>query len=242
MLMSIRKSLIFAASLAVLYVSSEASAANRWALGGFLDYNSPTRALKDRFDGVRKFSGAMSFAHSDAVTMSLEYSRASFSHGKLETMPFKWAVDDKLYTSPNGSSTMKLTSYLINAMVYPGQANQSHAYKAREYRWYFLIGGGYTNYKAVNKNFIYPGQTGGTTKTLDPTKLLDPEVDKRMALAANVGAGVEGFIADNWALDVRVRYNFIVGEMRPLLLWNLDRIFPLQLIDLGVGMKFYFGR
>jgi hypothetical protein len=174
--------------------------------------------------------------------MSVEYSRANFVHGKLETTPFVWSVDNNKYLSPNGSSTMRINSYMINAMVYPGQANQSHAYKSKDYRWYFLIGGGYADYKMVNKNFIYPGQTGGATRTLDPTKLMETQVDKRMALAANLGAGMEAFISDSWALDVHARYNIIVGEIRPLLLWKMERIFPIQLVDLGVGMKFYFWR
>lgn len=241
--MSIQKSLIFAASLiAVLYFASEASAAGRWALGGFVDYNSPARALKDRFSGVRQFSGFVNFARSDAVTFSLEYSRANFLHGKLETIPFKWPVDNNFYSSPNGSSTMRLSSYSINAMIFPGQENQSHGYKAKDYRWYILIGGGYASYRAVNKNFIYPGQNGGVTKTLNPNLLMEPEIDKRVALSANLGAGMEAFISDSWAIDVRARYNIVVGEIRPLLLWNLNRIFPLQFINFSAGMKFYFWR
>ena len=237
-----RKGLIFTASLVALCVASEAQAVGKWAVGGMLDYNSPARKLKDRFSADRKFSGAASFVRSDMLTVSLEYNRANFTHGKLETIPFRWSVDNNLYTSPNGSSTMRFNNFMINAVVYPGKENQSHGYKAKDYRWYLLIGGGYSDYKAVNKNFIYPGQSGGITKTLDPAKLMDPVVDKRVALAANIGAGVEAFISDSWAIDVRARYNVVVGEVRPLLLWNLERIFPIQLFDLGVGMKFYFWR
>ncbi len=239
---SLRKGLIFTAGLVALCVASEASAAGKWAVGGFVDYNSPQRGMKDRFGGVSKFSGGVSYVKSDLFTVSLEYNRANLKDGKLETLPFKWAVDNKFYTSPNGSSTMKLNTFSVNAMVFPGQENRSHGFKPKDYRWYMLVGGGYCDYKAVNKNFIYPGQTGGTTKTLDPTRLLEPQVDKRVAMAASLGAGVEAFISDSWALDVRARYNIIVGEIRPMLLWNLERIFPIQFVDIGVGMKFYFWR
>jgi len=234
--------LIFTAGLVALCAASDASAAGKWAVGGFVDYNSPQRKLKDRFSSVGKFSGAVSYVKSDVLTVALEYNRANFKNGKLATMPFTWSVDNKKYTSPNASSTMKLNSFLVNAVVYPGAENQSHGFKPKDYRWYILVGGGYCDYKAVNKNLIYPGQTGGITKTLDPTKLMDPQVDKRVALDANIGAGVEAFITDSWAIDVRARYNFIVGEIRPMLLWNLERIFPIQFVDIGAGMKFYFWR
>lgn len=239
---SLRKGLVFTAGLVALCVASEASAAGKWAVGGFVDYNSPQRGMKKRFSGVSKFSAAIDYVKSDLFTVAIEYNRADFKNGKLETLPFTWAVDNKKYTSPAGRSTMKLNTLAVNGIVYPGSSNQSHGFKAKDYRWYVVIGGGYCDYKAENKNFIYPGQTGGVTKTLNPATLMEPQMDKRVALTANVGAGVEAFISDSWAIDVRWRYNIIVGEIRPLLLWNLERIFPIQFMDIGAGMKFYFWR
>jgi opacity protein-like surface antigen len=237
-----KKGLIFVAGLVALCVASDAWAAGKWAVGGFVDYNSPMRKLKDRFKGERKFSGVMNYVRSEAMTISLEYNRATFAHGKLETTPFKWPVDDKFYTSPNGSSRMRVISYMVNAMVFPGQENQSHGFKPKDYRWYILIGGGFVDYKLSNTGFIFPGQTGGVTKTLDPKIIMDPQVDKRVTLSASFGAGVEAFITDGWALDVRARYNVAVGEMRPLLQWNMERVWPIQFLDFGAGMKFYFWR
>jgi opacity protein-like surface antigen len=242
MMLTLRKGLIFAASLVALCVASEAWAAGKWALGGFVDYNSPIRGLGDRFNGESKFSGVLSYVRNDAVTVALEYNRANFKHGKLETTPFMWAVDGKSYTSPNTSSTMKLNSYMINTVIYPGQENQSHGFRPKDYRWYLLVGGGYVDYKQVNKNLIYPGQTGGVTKTLNPNILMEPQVDKRVAMSVNLGVGVEAFITDSWAVDVRARYNVVIGEIRSMLQWNLQRVWPIQLLDVGAGMKFYFWR
>jgi hypothetical protein len=42
------------------------------------------------------------------------------------------------------------------------------------------------------------------------------------------------------ALDVRGRYHFILSELRPYDAWGLDKAFPLQMMDLSAGFKFYF--
>ena len=47
-------------------------------------------------------------------------------------------------------------------------------------------------------------------------------------------------LSDKAALDVRVRNNLVMGELRPFELWGVKKTFPFNLIDVGVGLKGYF--
>jgi hypothetical protein len=55
-----------------------------------------------------------------------------------------------------------------------------------------------------------------------------------------LGFGLEAFLTPTIALDVRGRYHFILSELRPYDAWGLDKAFPLQMMDLSAGFKFYF--
>ena len=56
------------------------------------------------------------------------------------------------------------------------------------------------------------------------------------------GAGVEAFVTPNLALDLRARANMVIGEIRPVLYYDLEKIRPLSTLDVGAGIKFYFWR
>ena len=71
---------------------------------------------------------------------------------------------------------------------------------------------------------------------------MDPQIDKRTTIALTTGAGMEAFVTDNISLDVRGRLNFVVGELRPMLFYELERARPLMFFDIGAGVKFYFWR
>ena len=42
------------------------------------------------------------------------------------------------------------------------------------------------------------------------------------------------------AVDSRIRYHFLLTELRPYDSWLLNKVFPLQMMDLTAGFKFYF--
>jgi opacity protein-like surface antigen len=114
-----------------------------------------------------------------------------------------------------------------------------HGFKAKDYRYYMLVGGGLYRYKAVNENLVYPRQT---TTAINLGLLMDTQVDQRYTLGGNFGFGVEGFVTDNLSVDLRGRYTFVVGELRPLLYYGLERTRPLHTLDVGASLKFYFWR
>ena len=71
--------------------------------------------------------------------------------------------------------------------------------------------------------------------------VLQPQVDQRTAAALNVGYGVQAFVLDNLAVDIRGRYNMVFGDLRSYGDWGLEnKTFPMHLLDIGAGLKFYF--
>jgi hypothetical protein len=53
--------------------------------------------------------------------------------------------------------------------------------------------------------------------------------------------GVErcSFFSERAALDLRVRYNFVLGELRPFAVWGIEKTSFFHLLDVGAGLKFY---
>jgi hypothetical protein len=102
----------------------------------------------------------------------------------------------------------------------------------------------------VADNIVWPGQSptdaknagGGLDAVGDqlPTVVMNRQVDTRTAVTAALGVGLEAFLTPTIALDVRARYHFILSELRPYDAWGLDKAFPLQMMDLSAGFKFYF--
>lgn len=211
----------------------------KWGFGGFVDYNMPLKSLRDRYSNNAKFGATLNYVTSEALTVEVEYHYSKFDDGKLATDPFVYAADGNSYTSPNAISELTLKSLGVNALIFLGEENSSHGFKSKDYRYYVAVGGGFQNYKAVNENFVFPAQN---TATIDLTQVMEPQVDQRTTLAGNVGVGVEGFITDNFSVDVRGRYNIVIGELRPMLFYGRDRTRPMQFFDLGVGLKMYFWR
>ena len=207
----------------------------RWGVGTFLSYNVPTFALKDRFSATSKYGGTWQVMLNPKLYMEAEYHRSKFLNGKLAKRPFTWAVDQKPYQSPLASSEMKFNSLAVNLLIFhPEQPT----FRAKDFVYYIEVGVGFYNYRAENRNFIYPGQT---TKPLDQTLFLQPQIDAQTALSINAGFGAQAFVWDNVALDLRARYNVVMGELRPMYAWGIKtKTIPLQLLDLGAGLKFYF--
>jgi opacity protein-like surface antigen len=237
--MRLKKLLCLIGVLALLLASDVQAQEGKWGLGGFVNYNVPLKNLRDRYDNSVKYGSTLSYVSSQAVTVEIEYHYSKFDDGKLAAQSFVYPVDGNTYTSPNAKSELTFNSLAVNALVFVGEDNQSHVFKGKDYRYYLAVGGGFYRYKAVNENFVFPGQT---TNPINMSLVMEPQIDERTTLAGNVGVGLEAFVTDNLSLDVRGRYNFVIGELRPMLFYGRDRTRPLQLFDLGVGLKLYFWR
>ena len=207
-----------------------------WGAGAFASNNMPIMGLKSWFSKATKYGLTFNYVPSPSTVVEMEYHWSDFDNGKLSTSPFLWPVDGEEHTSVGATSTMKFDSVLLSLLVH--RAGDS-AFETWGTSPYVAVGMGFYRYKTDNRNFAYPGQI---TPPFDPAKVLDPFSDRRFGLAFSLGAGVQAFIADNWALDLRARYNVVIGELRPMELWGIKRTFPIQLVDLTAGLKFYFKR
>ena len=234
-------------SLAILVLAGDVLAAEvNWGFGGFVGLNVPYRQMSDRYSTAKKYGGSLNYVMGQTATLEIEYHHSQFNNGKLATKPFVWAVNKKTYTSPKANSEMTWKGLGLNAMVFPGEKNKTRGYKPKEYRFYVLVGGGFYRYRSTLSGMIYPAQTKGivdpVTKAqeIDPNVVMDPQVDQRYTLAANVGLGLEGFLTDNVSIDVRGRYNLVIGQLRPMLFYKVNEAWPIMMFDVGVGLKFYF--
>jgi len=211
----------------------------RWAVGGFANYTKPVLSLSDRFGHTGKYGATLSYAPGTSATIEVEYHREKFDNGKPASLTFPYGSAQTATGNPNGISEMVVNSVVVNGLLFVGEENSMRGFKANDFRFYLLVGGGYYHYKSVNENLVYPNQS---SDTINLALTMDDQVDKRFAYGTNLGFGVEAFVTPNMAIDLRARANFIVGELRPLLIYDLDVVRPLSTLDIGAGVKFYFWR
>jgi hypothetical protein len=207
----------------------------RWGVGTFLAYNSALFSLRDQYTGGAKYGLNWHYSLSPRVYIEAEYHRSEFERGKLEDAMFTWTVDGKDYRSPNASAEMRFSSGVVNLLIFH-QAQPS--FKSGDFVYYFQVGGGFYDYKSERRNFVYPGQK---TKPLDVSVVLPLQIDARAALSAHAGFGVQAFAFDKIAVDLRARYHIVMGDVRPMIAFGVEKkTFPIQLLDLVAGLKFYF--
>ncbi len=210
-------------------------ASKKWGVGTFLSYNVPVFKLKDRFSPTKKYGGSWQYSITSKLYMEVEYHRSAFLNGKLAQKTFRWPVDNKDYRSPLATSEMKFNSVAMNLLIFHPKEPK---FQAKRSAHYIEVGVGFYNYEAANRNFIYPGQT---VAPLNTTLVLQPQVDGKTALSVNVGYGVQAFAWDNVAIDLRARYNLVMGDLRPMYDWGVqNKTFPMHLLDVGAGLRFYF--
>ena len=234
-------------------VSTEAQEGNRWGVGGFVSYNVPLFDFADRFDGsTDKWGVNLSYVTSNRLSMEVEYHHANFANGILETQEFTWGPVGQDFRSidvnPDASYTMKFNSLLISGQVF---LREDRSMAEGSFSPYIVMGAGFYDNLALAENIVFPAQkqseAAAAGAPLDangdatqPAVLMVPQEDTRTALTAAFGVGLEAFLTPTIALDVRGRYHFIVSELRPYDAWLLNKVFPLQMVDLSAGFKFYF--
>ena len=145
----------------------------------------------------------------------------------------KTSVEVEYHRSPGARSEMRINSFLVNVLI-----RQSGIMERQKYSPYVAFGTGFYDYTTDVRGLIFPGQK---TAPIDKSLLLEAFSDTRTALGVNVGAGVEGFIFDNVSVDLRGRYNVLLGELRPMEAWGIEgQTFPMQFWNVRAGMRFYF--
>jgi opacity protein-like surface antigen len=251
------KILGLAVALLVLTVgTAPAQVAGKWGLGGFIGYTNPLFTFGERFgSGIDKWGLTASYVSSSRVTLEAEYHHAEMDNGALETTKFSWspaALTLNQYASadlnPGSKYTNRFNSVLISSQWF---FNADRSMGEGSFSPYIVVGGGFYDHKTIAENIVWPGQSPTEAGAVDPTRVdaqgnvlpqvvMNRQEDTRTAVTAALGFGLEAFLTPTIALDVRGRYHFILSELRPYDAWGLDKAFPLQMIDLSAGFKFYF--
>lgn len=238
--------------------TSSAQVAGKWGLGGFVSYTNPVFTFGERFGGgIDKWGLTASYVSSSRMTIEAEYHHAQMDGGILESGEFTWSPNVERggvqYKSkeinPNSSYTNRFNSVLLSGLWF---FNADRLMDGGSFSPYIIAGGGLYDHKTVAENIVWPGQSPNDARGVDDSNVdaqgdILPQVvlrgnqeDTRTAVTAVLGLGLEAYLTETIALDVRARYHFILGELRPYDAWGLDKAFPLQMFDLGAGFKFYF--
>lgn len=223
--------------LAMTWTAGAQETPQSWGVGGYVDYNLPIFGLRDWFSGGLQGGVVLTYVFRPRLAMELEAHYAKYRHGKLEDRPFVWPVDNQSHASPNASNSMRFRTFLANWLI-PLGGNERGFGRGRTVP-YFTVGAGFYDYANKISGLIFPGQR---VKPLNENLLLEPVKDTRTALGVNLGFGAEIPAGKRMGVDLRGRYNFILGQIRPMTAWNLDEVFLLQLLDVSVRFKIHFSR
>ena len=220
-----------------LLASSPAGAASlegAWGLGGFAELNAPVLSLRNWYSQGPKLGVALHRVTGSKRSIELEYHYSKFTGGAIEEMAFTWGVDGNQYSSPNAKADMTLNGVAMNFVFHFPRTGREMSGEGSVP--YLVFGAGFYDYRHKVSGLIYPGQS---VKPLDTSVELSAIKDTRTAASFSVGGGVQIFVSEKAAIDLRGRYNFIFGELRPFRDWGLNTTFPFSIIDIGAGLRFY---
>lgn len=201
--------------------------------GGFFDFYIPLFNFRDMYGNGTKFGGTLHYTYHKRKMVEVEFHHARFTDGSLETRTFQFS-DGNDYVSPQAESKMTFNSVSANWLFAFKEAGFSQGTTT-----YLTFGAGLFDYSSKVSGLIYAAQVPtGPNAPPDPTLLQEPINDTRTSFSANFGGGLMFGLGNKAAIDLRVRYNLVMGELRPFLVWGVEKTFPFNLVDVGVGIKF----
>lgn len=238
---------ILAVGLLFCVSAPQAAEGKHTGIGVFGDLNVPVLSLSKWYSQAPKFGAMILHAPNENYTLEIEYHYSPFRNGKIEKKTFNWGVDQQNYASPNAKSEMKVQSLLFNFLFRLGKKDR--AFSGRKASAYAMVGAGFVGYKNTISGLLYPYQTkaplntnpwpASETRNGQAGGLIEPAVDRRVTVGVNFGFGVEKFFTPGASIDLRVRYNAAVGNIKPREAWGIKEAWPIQALDLGVALKFY---
>ena len=191
-----------------------------WGIGAFADLYVPLLNFRSMYTEGLKVGASVHRTFSDRVLMEVEYHYARFDHGSLEERNL--LVGE--LKSPDSRSKMRFNSLCVNWLL--ALREDGFGQKAAPYA---TFGAGFYDYSSKVSGLIFPE---------DRDFAIEPGNDTRTAVSANLGGGLLVGLGENAALDLRIRYNLVMGELRPFLVWGIEKTFPFNLVDIGLGLKF----
>ena len=221
-------------SLALVLICPRVEAADgKYGAGIFFDRSVPVAGLSDRYSASEKFGLIFEYKISSRTTLEWEFHHGGMDDGKIEDASFTWGVDGEKYLSPDANSRFNLNSFLMNALVRIGAEPDGQGLQLRPY---VAVGAGFYDYQDKISGLIYPGQR---ITPLDKELVINPREDEHTSLGANLGVGMT-VMQGAFGLDLRARYHIIMGDIRSMEAWGLEKVFPMGLVDVRTAFKLYF--
>ena len=217
----------------VLICPPAEAAGEQFGAGIFFDRSVPVLGFGDRYPASQKFGLIFTYKISSRTTLEWEYHHGGMDEGKIEDASFTWGVDRQKYLSPEAQSRFNLNSLLMNALVRIGNEPAGPGLQLRPY---IAVGAGFYDYQDEVSGMVYPGQR---IAPLDTDLLINPRRDDHTSIGANIGLGMT-VIQGTFGLDLRARYHIIMGDLRSMEAWGLEKVFPLGLVDVRTAFKLYF--
>ncbi|MGA1195652.1 MAG: hypothetical protein ACO36I_04010 [Candidatus Latescibacterota bacterium] len=224
--------LLLGIGLLLVLATTAMAQESRYGVGVFFDRSVPMMGFNDRYTPSQIYGVVFDYRLSNRTTMEFEYHHMTMEDGKIEDQAFIWPIDKKSYLSPDAQSRFNLNSFVINALAHLRQRTNSDEMQLLPY---IAVGAGYYDYQDRVSGLIFPGQK---IEPLDPTIQQDYE-DEHTALGANFGLGM-AIVQGRFGLDVRGRYNVILGDLRPLEAWGFSGVFPITTMDFRTTFKLYW--
>lgn len=210
---------------------------SRYGLSIYGSMLQPMGPLKGWYNISPTFIGQLTYVVSDRTMTEVEVHYTMLPDAGLSSREFVWhnqlreqqTPPDKV-KSPNAKADMWIASLLVNGMrtFKPDEAGQTIPY--------IVAGIGFYKYNHDVSGLIFPGQVG---HQIDAQSMLEPTQDTDVALSINTGLGFYHRTSERFLIDFRLRWNVLMGELRPYEDWGLKKAFPIQCLNLMVGFKYF---
>jgi hypothetical protein len=224
--------LLLSIGLLLVLATTAMAQGSRYGLGVFFDRSVPVSGFHNRYEPGQIYGVVLDYRSSNRTTLEFEYHHMTIEGGKIEGQAFTWPIDKKSYLSPEANSRFNLNSFVINALAHLQQRKSGEDMQLLPY---IAVGAGYYDYQDHVSGLIFPGQK---FEPLDATIQEDFE-DEHTALGGSFGLGMT-IVQGRFGLDLRGRYNVILGDLRPLEAWGFAGVFPITILDLRTTFKMYW--
>lgn len=229
---------VLTGTLIILFACATAGLAGdlegKWGMGMFGSYYAPLFTFRDMYDQGGKFGATLNYVARPKWIAEVEGHYAGMAGGKLKEARFTFPADGLQYASDQADTKMFFTSIMVNWLHTLGTGVWET--KGAPYA---VFGAGFNYYDSKVSGLVWAGQSPPPSRHPDLTKIMETTHDKSVAVAFSGGLGYQHFMARNTALDLRVRYNLVLGELRPFAMWGVNRSYPFHLFDLGLGLRFF---
>jgi hypothetical protein len=209
----------------------------RYGLGLYGSMLQPMGPFKGWYNISPAFIAQLTYVVSPRTMTEVEVHYTTLSDAGLDGREFVWhnglgAANGSKVKSPSAKADMWIASLVVNGLrtFKPDEAGQTVPY--------IVAGIGFYKFNHEVTGLIWPGQVGNQIKA-DAQSMLEPTRDTDAALSINTGLGFYHRTSERFLVDFRVRWNVSMGELRPYEDWGLKKTFPIQSLNLMIGLKYF---